>query len=60
MNSVAAKLNLPVAEELQKAFVGNDAVSHKRCTTKYVPNLKTKLEEHPEIQVIGKCNFTIF
>ena len=60
MNSVAAKLNLPVVEELQKAFVENDAVFHKRCITKYGPNIKAKLEEHPEIQVTGKCTFTIF
>ena len=29
------------------AFVENDAVLYKRCTTKYGPNLKVKLEEHP-------------
>ena len=60
MNSVAAKLNLPVVEALQIASVENDAVFHKRCITKYGPNLKRKLEEHPEIQVIEKCTFTIF
>ena len=47
MNSVAARLNLPVVEALQKAFVENDAVFHKRCITKYGPNLKARLEENP-------------
>ena len=30
-----------------------------RDISKYGPNLKRKLEEHPEIQVIEKCSFTI-
>ena len=47
MNSVAARLNLSVVRALQKVFVKNDAVFHKRCTAKYGPNLKAKLEEHP-------------
>ena len=44
-NSVAAKLNWPVVEALQKAFVENDAVFNKRCITKYRLSLKRKLEE---------------
>ena len=60
MDSVAAKLNLPVVEALQKAFVENDAIFHKRCITKNGPNLKRKLQVLPEIQVIEKCTFTIF
>ena len=60
MNSVAAKLNLPVVQALQIASVENDTVFHKRCITKYGPKLKRKLEEHPEIQVTEKCTFTIF
>ena len=60
VNSVAAKKNLPVVEALQKAFVENDVVFHKRYITKYGPNRKRKLEEHLEIQVIEKCTFTIF
>ena len=60
VNSVAANLNLPVVEALQKVFLENDAVFCKKCITKYGPNLKRKLEEHPGIQVIEKCNFTIF
>ena len=47
MNSLAARLNLPVVGTLQKVFVKNDAVFHKRCIAKYGPNLKAKLEEHP-------------
>ena len=46
MNSVTARLNLPVVEALQTTFVKNNAVFHKRCLTKYGPNLKAKLEEH--------------
>ena len=60
VKSVATKLNLPVVEALQKAFVENDEVFHKRCITKYGTNPKRKLEEHPEIQVIEKFTFTIF
>ena len=60
VNSVAAKLNLPVVGALRKASVVNDAVYHKRCMTEYGPNLKRKLEEHPKIQVNEKCTFTIF
>ena len=60
VNSVAPKLNLPVAEALQKSFVENDAVFHKKCISKYGPKLKRKLEEHSDIQVIGKWTFTIF
>ena len=60
MNSIPAKLNLPVLEGLQKAFVENDPILQKRYIIKYGPNLKRKLEEHPEIQVIEKCTFTIF
>ena len=60
VNSVAGKLSLSVVEALQKVFVENNAVFHKRCITKYGPNLKKKLEEHPEIQVIEKCTFPIF
>ena len=60
VNSVAAKLNLPVVKTLQKAFVENDAVFHNRCITKYGPNLKRKLKEHPEIQTTEKCTFIMF
>ena len=60
MNSIPAKLNLPVVEGLQKAFVENDAIFHKRYIIKYGPNLKRKMQEHPEIQVIEKCTCTIF
>ena len=47
VNSVATMLNLPVVEGLQKVFVENDAVFHKRCIIKYQPILKVKVEEHP-------------
>ena len=30
VDSIAAKLNLPVVEALEKAFMENDAVFHKR------------------------------
>ena len=33
VNNVAAKFNLPVVEALQKVFVENDAIFHKRCIT---------------------------
>ena len=46
MDTVTVRLNLPVVEALQKTFVKNNAVLHKRCITKYGPNLKAKLEEH--------------
>ena len=46
VSSVAARLNLPIVEALQKAFVEN-VVFHKRCITEYGPNQKVKLEEHP-------------
>ena len=57
VNSIPAKLNLPVLEGLQKAFVENDAIFHKKSIIKYRPNLERKLEENPEIE---KCTFTIF
>ena len=60
VNSGAAKLNLPVAEALQKAFVEKNAVFHKKSISKYRPNLKKTIEKHPDIQVIGKCTFPIY
>ena len=46
MDTVTVRLNVPVVEALQKTFVKNNAVFHKRCITKYGPNLKAKVEEH--------------
>ena len=58
VNSGAAKLNLPVAEALQKAFVEKNAVFHNKSISKYGPNLKKNDWKSPWYSGNWKMHFS--